>query len=152
MGDDMRNLNKNKQRMYYSLQLGETPIYETDENGNIIYIDVDGEQKPLETGETRLTYSEPVEFYGSISMSGGESETVEFGLNLADYSAVLVTEKNRIPIDETSVIWHESAPTFDESGYVDQYGADYTVVKVSPSLNEDKYVLQKVVKEMRDGA
>lgn len=142
----MRTLQKNKQKMYYALQIGEVPVYETDEDGNIVYIEVDGEQIPVETGETKIEYGEPVEFLGNIAMSGGESEAVEYGLNLSDYSAVLVVDKGLIPIIEASRIWHNTKPVMNPDGTVNEFTADYTVVKVSPSLNVDKFVLKKEVK------
>lgn len=142
----MRTLNKNKQTMYYALLDKEVPIYDLDEDGNIKYIEIDGVQVPVETGETRIVYSNPVEFKGNITMSGGESQAAEFGLNLGDYSAVLVLDKNSIPIDETSLVWFETEPKINPDGTVDQYSADYTVVKVAPSINVDRYALKKVVK------
>lgn len=144
----MRTLAKNQQKMYYSLFIGEMPIYELDENGNKIvdYVDNEGNVYYRETGEYKNAYTAPVEFYGSIAMSGGESEVVEFGVNLADYSAILIVNKQTLPISETSLIWHKTEPIMGIDGYADQYTADYTVVKLSPSLNIDKYVLQKVVK------
>lgn len=135
----MRTLNKNKQEMYYANQDREVPITET-------YYDDEGNAYELDTGETKLVYGEPVEFDGNIAMSGGEAEAQEFGLNLADYEAVLVVDKNTLPIDETSRIWHTSEPTNDDEGYTDEYSADYRIVKPSPSLNIDKFVLKKVVK------
>lgn len=135
----MRMLNRNKQKMHYALYGKEVPIYD-------YYTDSEGNKIPLDTGETKITYENPVEFFGNISLSGGESEAVEFGLNLADYEAVLVMAKNTLPIDETSRIWHNTEPTYNEDGTVDEFSADYTVVKVSPSLNVDKFVLKKVVK------
>lgn len=135
----MRTLNKNKQKLFYANQDRIVPIYEyyEDEDGNVI---------PLDTGETKLVYGEPVEFNGNIAMSGGEVQAQEFGLNLADYSAVLVMDKNTLPITETSLIWHTTKPTKDNDGNTDEYSADYRIVKISSSLNLDKYVLQKVVK------
>lgn len=135
----MRTLNKNKQKLFYANQDRIVPIYEyyEDEEGNLI---------PLDTGDTKLVYGEPVEFNGNIAMSGGEVQAQEFGLNLADYSAVLVMDKNALPITETSLIWHTTEPTKDSDGNTDEYSADYRIVKISPSLNLDKYVLQKVVK------
>lgn len=131
----MRTLKKNKQKMYYA-----TLVDTIQEE----YIDEDGNRYPA--GEPKNIYSEPVEFYGNIAMSGGEAEAQEFGLNLADYEAVLLVGKNTLPIDETSLIWHTSEPTKDDNGYTDEYSADYRIVKISPSLNFDKYVLKKVVK------
>lgn len=135
----MRMARVNKQKMHYALYGKEVPIYD-------YYTDNEGNKIPLDTGETKITYENPVEFFGNIALSGGESEAVEFGLNLADYEAVLVMAKNTLPIDETSRIWHNTEPTYNEDGTVNELSADYTVVKVSPSLNVDKFVLKKVVK------
>lgn len=135
----MMTLNSNKQKMYYANQDREVPIYE-------YYEDEDGNTYPLDTGETKLVYGEPIEFKGNIAMSGGEAEAQEFGLNLADYEAVLIVDKNTLPLTETSRIWHTSEPTKDDEGYTNEYSSDYRIVKISPSLNFDKYVLKKVVK------
>lgn len=131
----MRTLNKNKQKMYYA-NLVDVVQEE--------YVDEDGNRYP--TGEPKNIYSEPVEFKGNIAMSGGESEAVEFGLDLSQYEAVLIVGKNTLPITESSLIWHATEPTKDNEGNTDEYSADYRIVKISPSLNFDKYVLKKVVK------
>lgn len=131
----MRTLNKNKQKMYYANLID---VLQEE------YVDEDGNRYP--TGEPKNIYSKPIEFKGNIAMSGGEAEAQEFGLNLADYEAVLVVDKNTLPITETSLIWHNSEPTKDNEGYTDEYSADYRIVKPSPSLNIDKFVLKKVVK------
>lgn len=137
----MRTSNKNKQTLYYALQSDKKlPIYDG------FYTDEDGNQYPLDAGEKEYVYLEPVAFKGNISMSGGESEAAEFGLNLSDYNAVLVMNKSEIPITETSLIWFENKPVYNNDGRVDEHSADYTVVKISPSLNVDKFVLKKVVK------
>lgn len=144
----MRTLAKNQQEMYYSLLVGEFPIYELDESGNpkVAYVNDDGNVYYVETGETETRYSEPVSFFGNITMSGGEAEAVEFGLNLADYEAVLVVDKGTLPVSETSVIWHTTMPVYKDDGNVDRFSADYTIVKINPSLNVDKYILKKIVK------
>lgn len=136
----MRTLNKNTQKMYYANQDRIVPIYEyyEDEEGNLI---------PLDTGETKLVYGEPIEFKGNIAMSSsGEVEIQEFGLSQADYSAILVVDKDYIPLTETSLIWFENEPKKDIDGNTDEFSADYRIVKISPSLNVAKYALQKVVK------
>jgi hypothetical protein len=136
----MRTLNKNTQTMYYANQDRIVPIYEyyEDEEGNLI---------PLDTGETKLVYGEPIEFKGNIAMSSsGEVEIQEFGLSQADYSAILVVDKDYIPLTETSLIWFENEPKKDIDGNTDEFSADYRIVKISPSLNVAKYALQKVVK------
>lgn len=136
----MRTLNKNTQKMYYANQDRIVPIYEyyEDEEGNLI---------PLDTGDTKLVYGEPIEFKGNIAMSSsGEVEIQEFGLSQADYSAILVVDKDYIPLTETSLIWFENKPKKDIDGNTDEFSADYRIVKISPSLNVAKYALQKVVK------
>lgn len=144
----MRTLAKNKQKMHYALQSGEVPIYETDEDGNIKYITIDGEQVPVESGEYELGYSEPVEFFGNIALSGGDSEVVEYGIDTSAYDATLVTDKGAVPLTETSLIWFQSEVGYKDTTktIVDGNTADYRVLAVKPSLNEAKYILGKLTK------
>ena len=145
----MMTLDFNKQKMYYSLLSEHIPIYETDSEGNIIYYeDTEGNKIPIETGETEEGYREAVEFFGNIAMSGGETEAVEFGLNIGDYQAVLITNKDEIPIDETSIIWLRSEITYKDAAetLLDPRSADFEVFAVKPSLNNVKYVLKAITK------
>lgn len=144
----MRLLRKNMQPMKYSLQDGRVPIYERDENGDIVYIEVDGKKIPVETGEYETGYSAPVDFMGNISMSGGEAEAKEFGMDIGDFDAVIVLEKDAIPITETSIIWHTSPVKYkdEQNTIVDSKSADYAVKRVSSSLNFTKVLLQRIVK------
>lgn len=143
----MMTLNQNKQKLYYALLDNVVPIYETDDDGNTIYYeDEEGNKIPLETGDTKIIYSNPVEFYGNIAMSGGEVEVQEFGLNLADYEAILVLDKNTLPLTETSLIWQNTKPKFNQDETLDENSADYKIVKINSSNNYDKYVLSRVVK------
>lgn len=134
--------------MKYSLQDGRVPIYERDENGDIVYIEVDGQKIPVETGEYETGYSAPVDFMGNISMSGGEAEAKEFGMDIGDFDAVIVLEKDAVPITETSIIWHTSPVKYkdEQNTIVDSKSADYAVKRVSPSLNFTKVLLQRIVK------
>lgn len=134
--------------MKYSLQDGRVPIYERDENGDIVYIEVDGEKIPVETGEYETGYSAPVDFMGNISMSGGEAEAKEFGMDIGDFDAVIILEKDAIPITETSIIWHTSPVKYkdEQNTILDSKSADYAVKRVSPSLNFTKVLLQRIVK------
>ena len=137
----MRTLKKNKQNLYYANQDREVPIYE-------YYEDADGNMYPLDTGETKLVYGEPVKFEGNIAMSGGEVEAQEFGLDVSGYDAILITSKDLIPIDETSLIWFESEVVYEneEQKIPDEFSADYRVLAVKPSLNVSKYILGRRVK------
>ena len=144
----MRLLEKNKQNLKYALQVGEVTVYERDEDGNIIYIEVDGQKVPVETGETEPGYSNPIDFRGNIAMSGGEAEAKSFGVDISEYDAILLMEKNRIPIDETSLIWHTSKVRYidEQNTIVDRKSADYSIKRVQPSLNFTRYLLKRIVK------
>lgn len=157
----MRTLRKNSQRMYYALQIGEVPIPARDNDGNIIYqsytdsdgneiffLDENGNKKPYETGETQIIYGTPQEFDANIAESGGEAEAQTFGLSVADYEAVALYEKGVYPIVEGSLIWTKSEVGYKDTNneIVDGNTADYSVIKVSESLNFVKYVLKAVVK------
>ena len=138
----MRTLNKNTQKMYYANQDRIVPIYE-------YYKDEDGNMIPLDTGETKLVYGEPIEFKGNISLSnGGEVEVQEFGLDVSAYDAILIVKKDYVPISETTLIWFENPIIYDDEiqKVPNEFSADYRVLAVKPSLNSTKYVLGRLVK------
>ena len=141
-------MNRNKQQMYYALHIGEEPIYQTDEYGELIidYVDSEGNVYYRDTGYKKQVYSSPVLFYGNLATSGGELLNSEFGVNKSEYEAILMVDKGLLPINETSLIWHNSKPKTDAYGKALGESADYTIVKTSPSLNIDKYILKKKVK------
>ena len=146
----MRTLAKNKQKMWYALFKGEEPEYEIDETGQKIvdYIDEDGNIYYRETGNKIPTYFEPVSFYGNISMSGGEVNTQEYGIDVSGYDALLVLDKDEIPIEETSLVYFESEPQYKDldKTIVDGNKADYRVLAIKPSLNQLKIILGRIVK------
>ena len=129
----MRCLGRNKRKLKYSL------LVDTE----TIEIEVKG--KKIKTGEDMNIYSDPIEFLANFSMSGGDAQAVEFGVDLSQYDATITTQKGLIPITETSLIWFESEPIFKD-GRVDPKSADYKVVKLNPTLNFDKYILKRLVK------
>lgn len=164
----MRTLNKNKQKLYYALFEKESPVYETsvygiypgyitpgeneipldDAQENIVYVEVDGVKVPVETGETEISYATPVLFKGNISLSGGEADFESLGIDRSNYDAILIMNKNEIPITESSIIWHESAIVYKDSDkkIADATTADYRVKKRAPSLNQVIYLLERIVK------
>ena len=73
-------LDINRQKMFYSKQIGQVPVYDTDEDGNLKYITVDGNQVPIETGEYTMGYDVPVPFYASISSASSASTNAAAGL------------------------------------------------------------------------
>lgn len=143
----MRTVRKNKQRLKYALYKGKAePTVVTDRDGNPMFDD-DGNYVYEDVSTNELVYDEPVEFYGNIAFSkvSGEAESVAFGISLADYDSTLVMNRGEIPIDETSLIFAESEPEY-EDGKLIRESADFTVVKVQPSLNMVTYLLKRIVK------
>lgn len=156
----MRMLERNKQKMLYSLHLDRTPTYERDEDGNIVYktyvdsdgneipiLDDDGNKIPLMTGYKEDVYSDPVEMKANISFSNNnEVQAQEFGLSVSDYDAVIVVSHDAYPLTETSLVWFHETPKYGDDGTVDGNSATFKVVAVKSSLNIDKIILRKVTK------
>lgn len=150
----MRTSRKNKQRMYYSIQTGETPIYQRDSDGEIQYLDIDGVMTPIPTGETEILYSEPQEFYASVGTGTGETQDMPYGMSTESFDLTLICQKGSYQIEEGSLIWFQSEVGFKEiileDGTVqnmpDKTTADYTCTKVAESLNFVKYMLKAVEK------
>lgn len=145
----MRTARIFKQKMYYSLFDKEMPEYQTDMDGNILhYTDAEGNTIPLETGETTVGYDLPVEFMANISFGNGEAEAREYGLNISDYDASMVVEKGTLPITETSIIWYNEEPSYidPDKTLVNAKSATFRVRAVKPSLQFDKYLLQRLTK------
>ena len=143
----MRTLAKNKVPMKYTLYEGQEKIYQLDENGEkvVSWIDEEGNIYYVEIGE-QPKYSEPVDFFASISMSGGESEAVEFGVDIGNYDAVIITALNEFPISETSFIWVKSEPEYTDDVSLNTSSADFRVKAVKPSLNQTKLLLSAITK------
>lgn len=133
----MRTLNRNKQILYYALLEGSTAGTDSDT------IVVDGETVSINEGDYDMSYGNPVDFMASISFSGGEAVEAEFGYDVSAYDAIIVADKNYLPITKTSLIWYETEPP---TGVNDGSTSDYTVVATNNSLNQFKALLKKRVK------
>ena len=147
-------LDINKQAMKYSLQEQTITIYERDDEGNILYytdndgnpyLDNDGNKIP-KVLEEKTGFSEPIDFRANISFSGGEAELKEYGFNTADFDAILLTDRNMLPIQKGDLIWLDSKPTYTDDSLVDETSADFTIVGIKPALYSTKYMLKAVVK------
>lgn len=147
----MRTLNRNQQKLYYAELIGSEVIYALDEHGNkkVAYVDYT-ETPPVtyyeELGSTEKHYSAPVPIEANIAQSNGDMVEREYGLSEGSYAAILVTEKDKYPITKTCLIWHTSEPQVDDKGYALPTSADYTILSINKSLNVDKYILGKVIK------
>ena len=147
-------LDINKQAMKYSLQGQTVTIYERDDDGNILYYaDNDGEPYLDSEGnkipkilEEKTGFSEPVDFKANIAFSGGEAQSKEYGFDTADFDAILLTDRNMLPIQKGDLIWLNSKPTYTSDSLVDETSADFTIVGIKPALYSTKYMLKAVVK------
>jgi len=136
----MRGLKRNQNTLYYQLYSENIPIYETDLDGNIVTDPVTGE--PLLTGETKVGYTDPVEFRANVSAARGEAQSDPFGVDLS-YDKTMVSCDMGLPIDELSVLFVDKKPEFDAGGNLANT-ADYKVVKVAKSLNSTLYAIKKI--------
>lgn len=121
----MKLLKRNLSTIHYCLYDKSEPIL--DDDGN-------------ETGEDKITYSEPVEFECSVSAATGYSATEMFG-NLENYDKTLITDDMQCPIDEHSVLFVDKEPEFDTDG---RPIYDYIVRRVAKSINNISFAIRKV--------
>lgn len=158
----MRTLRRNKQKLMYALQTSEqTPVYVTDDDGNIKYqgyedsdgnyiyiLDKNGDKIPQTTGEYEYVYTTPVDFYANISFGGNDTTMEVYGVDTSSYDATLLVQRNELPLTETSVVWFDTEPTYlDEDKTVPNWRtADFQVVKKVDSLSFTTFVLKKRTK------
>ena len=107
----MRNLKKNERDLYFALYKDDIPIY--DENG-------------FEELEGKPGYENPVPFKASLSTGQSDAEESPFGKNVT-YDRVISTCDTSLPIDENSLIWVKSKPTYNADGTVNPDSSDYEV-------------------------
>lgn len=146
----MRTLRKNQQSMKYALQNAEIPIYQTDEDGNIIYYeDSEGNKIPLETGETEIGYSEPVSFLANINNKLNEVVWAEYGVDNSTNYAQIVAAKGVLSLKAGGIIWKKSEVGYkdEEQTIIDDTTADYVVKGVADEgLSVDLFLLQRNLK------
>ncbi|MBE6784141.1 MAG: hypothetical protein E7536_09050 [Ruminococcaceae bacterium] len=121
----MRCLERNKIPFHYCLFKEKEAI--RDESGH-------------KTGEYRLVYEEPVEMKANISPATGESQIEQFGTSL-QYDKVIVVDDMACPIDENTVLFVDSKPSFNDDATP---VFDYIVKKVAKSLNSISIAISKV--------
>lgn len=124
----MRSLERNKQKIYYSLFNQSVPI--RDEWGNV-------------TGETQLVYEDPVAYHINVSPARGTADVEQFGINL-NYTKTMVTNDLSCPIDETTRLWVGKAPVIIEDEVEIPQPHNYVVVAVARSINSVTYAIREV--------
>lgn len=121
----MRLMNRNLKPLWYCLYKGKEPV-----------LDDDG----YESGEKQPAYEEPVQMMANVSPATGYAQTEMFG-NLESYDKVIITDDMSCPIDENTVLFIDTEPSFTDDG---KPLYDYTVRRVAKSLNNISYAVRKV--------
>lgn len=123
----MRALKRNKQKIYYANYSGRSEV--TDENGLI-------------TGETSVSYTNPVGVNVNVSASRGEAYIDLFGTDL-NYTKAIVSDTD-LGIDENSVLWvgKEAYQTTSTTSVITPY--NYIVASIAKSLNSVVYAIREV--------
>jgi hypothetical protein len=125
----MRNLIKNKTKMFVLNYKGETDV--VDDDGYL-------------TGEKTITYSKPITFDAHKSSARGSSQVEMFGTDIA-YDITIVISKsefNKLQITENSVFFIDTIPQYD--GDTPLY--DHRVSRIAETINEVAIALTRVDK------
>lgn len=144
----MRTLEKNKQKMKYSLYIDSATEYALDENGQKI---VDGyypDGSPIyrEVGTLNAHYDVPVDFKANISGKLNEAHAKEYGVDQSSIYAEIMCLKGQLPFVYGTKVWKDNPVVWeDEENKIPQAdSADYTVKGVLTEFaNYDWFLLQR---------
>ena len=126
----MRTARKVKQSMYYALKGEPQPIYERDDEGNIIYLIIDGEKIPKDSGNTTNGIETPVPFENSIGSSLSQDEITAYGVQ-GRTLASMTFRRGEYPFAVGTLIWLNSEVRYKEDGEVDEDSADFVVAGIN---------------------
>lgn len=132
--------------MYYSLYKSEETVYETDEYGNIKYMEIDGVQVPIEVGTREPHYDTPIEFKANIHSELNEMHVKSYGVDQSSIYSEIIVEKGKLPLKIGTIIWRESEIVYEDEQHTipKQSSSDYTVVGImTEALHTDSYLLQR---------
>ena len=125
----MRTPKRTKQKLFVAYYHDGEPLYETDEEGNIIYDTMpDGESIPRQIGETPAGYDAPVEIWNSITGTLTEDELKAFGTETQSV-AKMTYKRGEFNFAIGDLIWKESEVEYVD-GKVDESSADYRVIGI----------------------
>lgn len=121
----MRELERNKQQIYYSLL---NSVVEATDSSN------------YKTGELVKSYSAPVPFRINVSPARGNAEREGFGIDCV-YSKTMTTADMDCPIEEDTLLWIGITPS---TSTVSQIPHNYYVVRKAASLHDIVYAIREV--------
>lgn len=145
----MRTSRRLKQKMKYCMYVGSQTVYEKDEFGNIKYIEVDGVQVPVESGDSAPLFTEIKEFEASISSKLNELQAKEYGVDQSNIYSEIVLSKQEFKDDLKygTYIWKNSEVIWKDEilKIPDETSADYKVVGVLDEFQHyTRYLLQRM--------
>ena len=134
----MRQLRKNERTMYYANYEGVEDIISG-------YTEVDGKLVPIKVGTTQ-SYTPICQFKANLSVNSGNTYQAEFGLDIGEYNAIVSANKGELPFTEQTLIWTKE-PETDAEGKAKPETADYRVIAIKTSINEERFILKARVSE-----
>lgn len=142
----MRLPKRDKQKMYYSNFIGTQKEYQKDDEGNIVYEDIDGVETPVETGNESQIFDTPTEFKASISSSLNEMHIKSWGCDQSSIYSEIVCPKGYLPLKIGAIIWRTSQIEWedDQQTVPKASSSDYTVCGLmDEGLTEDMFLLKR---------
>ena len=121
----MRELERNKQQIYYALL---NSVVEATDSSN------------YKTGEMVKTYATPVPFRINVSPERGNAEREGFGIDTT-YSRTMTTADMDCPIDEETLLWIGIQPSTSTVSHIPH---NYYVVRKAQSLHDIVYAIREV--------
>ena len=118
----MRNVHRNKRELWYSIQVGSTPIL--DDYGN-------------DTLEVEAVFSSPFYLLAAVSANVGQEAVEVFG-SQTEYSRTVSVAGSECPLVEGCRVWFGIEPNDAASNH------NYTVARVADSKNGYLVALREV--------
>lgn len=142
----MRLPKRDKQNMYYSNFIETHKEYQRDENGDIIYEEIDGVETPVETGIEKQVFATPTSFRASISSNLNEMHIKAWGCDQSSIYSEIVVPKGYLPLKIGAIIWRTSEIEWEDEQHIipKASSSDYTVVGLmDEGLTEDMFLLKR---------
>ena len=141
-------MEKNKQKMYYSLFKDSEIEYALDDDGNKIIDGYYSDGYPIyrEIGTKNSFYDTPVQFKAIIRGKLNEMHAKEYGVDQSSVYMEICCLKGYLPLEYGSRIWKDSPIQWeDELNQIpDENSADYIVVgSLKEALNYDFFLLRR---------
>lgn len=142
----MRLARKNVQKIFYSNFVEDAIEYERDEDGNIITVNVDGVDVPIEKGVTSSHYSEPVDKCVCFTASLNSFDIKAWGVDESGRYAKVVCLKGELDWRVGTVIWKDREILHKDDGSVDTDSSSHTVKGLNTDgIDYDHYLLERNV-------